>query len=81
MKIRIPIPKRVIDAWFVFEEWANVELFRLWRLDVRRLDIIQAILFAFCVGWYGYTQGPMGALTGALFYIFLVMCALWVWRK
>jgi len=81
MRIRIPIPKRVLAAYDVFEDWANVTAFKLGRFDVLRLDIILAILFVVCVGWYGYKGGIMGALTGGLFYIFMLMCVLWIWRK
>ena len=81
MKIRLPIPRAVLRAWDAFEDWANVELFTLWRFDVLRIDVIIALFFVLCVGWYGYTSGWMGALTGGLAFIFVAMCAQWMWRK
>ncbi len=81
MKIRIPIPKFMLAAWDNFGVWSNVPVFNLSRFAVVRLDIIQAVCFIFCVVWYYVTVGIMAAITGGLFYIFLVMCVMWIWRK
>lgn len=81
MKIRIPVPKRVLAAYDHFEDWANVELFKLWRFDVLRIDIILAFFFVLCVGWYWYASGPVAALTGGLMFIFVVMCIQWVFKR
>jgi hypothetical protein len=72
MKIRIPeVVGRAWDAW---EDWANVPV---WRF-VRRIDIILAIGFVFCVGWYGYTTGWQGAAMGGILYLAIAAMALWV---
>jgi hypothetical protein len=85
MRIRIPVPKRVLTAFDLLVDWVNVPVWSMSisvrRFDLLRLDIIVAILFAICVGWYGYTSGAMGALAGGLMFIFMVICALWIWRK
>ena len=45
---------------------------------VLRIDIMLAAAFLFCVGYYYYEGGWLRALAGGLLFIFLAMCALWV---
>ena len=77
MKIRIPIPERVLDVYDRFEDWLNVSVYR----RVLRIDIILAVLFVFCVAYYWYTTGWAGAVTGGLLFIFIMMCVQWIWKR
>jgi len=70
----IRIPKRVVTVWDKFCDWANVDV--IWR--VRRIDIIIAVFFIFCVSWYSWTGGWLGFFTGALAFIFVTMAATWL---
>ena len=81
MRIRIPIPKRVLEAYDRWGDWANVPAFEICNFQVLRIDIMIACNFLICIGWYGYTSGLMGALTGGTMFVFLLICALWIWRK
>jgi hypothetical protein len=80
MKIRIPIPQKVLRAFEHFEDWANVPVW-LWPWHNLRLDIVLLVLFLFCVSWYYYTLGLLWAITGGLLFIFIGMCALWIWKR
>jgi hypothetical protein len=80
VKIRIPIPDRVMHVYDRFEDWANVPVW-LWPFHILRIDLILTALFLFCVGWYGYTGGWAAAVTGGLLFVFIAMCALWIWRR
>jgi hypothetical protein len=72
MKIRIP--HVIARAWDSWEEWVNVPVW--WK--VRRIDVLLAIGFVGCVGWYGYTMGWRGALMGGIMYLVMMAVALWI---
>lgn len=80
MKIRIP--RRLVAAWDFFCDAVNVPVFtvkfRSHRHDVLRIDILLAILFCICVGWYYIVDGWFAALVGGLTFVFFAMCALWM---
>jgi len=57
--------------------WGDVPVYRRRPFVVRRIDVLLTILFVCCVGYYGWTSGWLGALTGGLMFIFLAMTALW----
>lgn len=81
MKIRIPIPKRVLAIYDRFENWGNTTIGTLGRHEVVWIDVLLTILFVITVGWYYYTGGWMAALAGGLMFAFLTICALWIWRR
>ena len=80
--MRIPIPPWLEQAAERFGDWANVVLWERGRLDLRRLDILIAIGFVGCVAWYAYSSPSpwLGALTGAVAYLFAGMIGLWFLR-
>ena len=45
---------------------------------VLRIDILLAIMFCICVGYYYWTEGWYMALLGGVTFVFLAMCALWL---
>jgi len=61
-------------------DWLNVSLYQRGRIDIRIVDILTAIGGVICVGWYAYTGGWLGALQGALAYVFCCMVGLWFLR-
>ncbi len=88
MKIRIPNP--LVRAWDRFGDWSNVPIFHMKGNDpncspytqaeitIRRIDVIIALGFVGCVGWYGYSVGWRGALLGGVLYLAIMAMALWV---
>jgi hypothetical protein len=72
VKIRIPDP--IARAWDAWGDWANVPVYR----RVRRIDVILAIGFIGCTGWYGFTSGWRGALLGGVMYLAVMAMALWL---
>jgi hypothetical protein len=66
-----------------FEDWANVPVFATQpgrSINIRRVDILLVIFGVICVGYYGWVEGWIGALKGALAYLMVMMTALWVLR-
>jgi hypothetical protein len=49
-----------------------------YRIEVRRIDVILALGFVFCVSWYGFTTGWRGALLGGVMYLAVMAMALWI---
>ena len=61
-----------------FGDFLNITLYyRGGFFDIRVLDVITNIGGVFCVVWYYFTQGLMGALQGGMLYLFIALCALW----
>jgi glucose-6-phosphate-specific signal transduction histidine kinase len=63
-------------------DWINVPIYehqhgRL-RIRITRIDVLLVVFGVICVGWYGYTSGWQGALLGGLFYVMVLMMALWL---
>jgi hypothetical protein len=77
MQIRIKIPRVLARLSDRYTDWANVELWRKGRFDVRRGDVVVAVGFVVCVSYYWYSSGWWGALAGALMYVLAAMIALW----
>ncbi len=76
MNIRIPSAvMRHVDR---LGDWANIEIWRRGRIELRWLDLFVAAFFVACVGWYWFTSGWFGALQGGLFYVALAALAIWV---
>ena len=76
MKIRIP--DLLVRAWDRMGDWTNVPLWARGRFEIRRIDIILALGFIGCVGWYGYTTGWQGAVMGGVLYLCVAAIALWL---
>lgn len=71
--MQIPLPR--MPQWFRrWLDWVNVPLYK----RMRRIDVIIGVAFIFCVGWYWFTTGWIGALQGGALFVFLAMCALWI---
>jgi hypothetical protein len=92
MKIRIPsLPPRaqaLYDRWL---DWVNVPVWSLnndgrvrWFsktisvIEIRRIDILVAIGFVFCVAYYWWSAGWQWAIIGGLMYICLALVGLWM---
>lgn len=73
----IKIPKFLIKWFDAFEEWGDVLVWKVGRLNIRRIDLLLGIAFIFCVSYYWFTTGWLGAITGGLAFIFVAMVALW----
>lgn len=72
--MKIKIPHRLAAAWDAWEVWVNVPV---WR-EVRRIDLIMAAGFVFCVSYYWWTSGWQGALMGGIMYAVMTAVALWL---
>jgi hypothetical protein len=72
MKLRIP--RRFATAWDAFCDWANMTV----SGPFRRIDLIFVWFFFVALGWGYWTGGWIGALTSGVFYIFMALCALWL---
>ena len=76
--MKIKIPSAVMRHADRFSDWANVEVWRRGRAELRRLDVFVITFFFVCVSWYWFTSGWMGALQGGALYIALAALALFV---
>jgi hypothetical protein len=81
--MNIRIPRFVVRAWDRMSDWTNVPIWRYdWspvrQIEVRRIDIILALGFVFCVSWYGFTTGWQGAFMGGVMYLAVMAMALWI---
>jgi uncharacterized membrane protein YagU involved in acid resistance len=66
--------KHVSSTWGRLEAWINVPVYR----RVRRIDVILAVGFVFCVSYYWYVSGWRSAIVGGLMYIMMMMVSLWL---
>jgi hypothetical protein len=84
MKIRIPDP--VVRAWDILGDWSNVPVWTRGdgsdnggeRIEIRRIDIILAVMGIGIVCYYWMTAGAQAALAGGIMYAVVVALALWV---
>lgn len=67
--------RRFLDRYL---DWVNVPVWCRGRLELRRLDIAVGCSFLFCVTYYWFIWGWLGALKGGMLFIFIAMCALWL---
>ena len=79
--MQIRLPEWAWRALERFDDWANVPVFKLWRFQVLRIDIILAVSFVLCVGVGYYYGGWLGAFRDGLAFIFVAMCSSWMFRK
>jgi hypothetical protein len=66
-----------------FEDWANVTVYKPGPglpIDIRRIDFLLLFFCLICVGYYWWLEGWIGAIKGALAYIFVAMTAYYVLR-
>jgi hypothetical protein len=70
----IRIPRWAASAWKAFVYFSNKPV--IWR--VRRIDVLLAVAFVFCVSYYYWTAGWYTALIGALSFTMFAMIALWL---
>lgn len=74
----LPFQHRARIASDKLGDFLNITLYyRGGFFDIRVLDVITNIGGVFCVVWYYFTQGLMGALQGGMLYLFIALCALW----
>jgi hypothetical protein len=59
-------------------DWINVPVYERGRIRITRIDVLLAVFGIVCVGYYWCTSGWMSALQGGLFYVMVVMMALWM---
>ena len=76
MQIKIPMP--LVRAADRLGDYLNIPLWQRGRIEIRNVDVWVAIGAIPCIGWYAYTGGWWGAVAGALLYIFVCMCSLWL---
>jgi hypothetical protein len=72
----IRIPAIVTRSWDAFVDWGDVLIWRYRRLELRRIDLVIAAFFTFCVSWYAYFYSWGGAVKGGAAFIFIATCAL-----
>lgn len=72
--MKIKLPDRFWRAYDVYEEWVNEPV---WK-RVRRIDVILAVSFIFCVSYYWIVSGPWGALQGGVLFVLVAMVAMWM---
>ena len=59
-------------------DWINVPIWTRGQLELRRIDVMLAILFVMCVGYYGVFYGWQQAVIGGAMFILFAMVALWM---
>ena len=67
--------RRLFDR---FAAWGDIPVWQHPPIIVRRIDVLLVFFGVICVGYYGWMEGLLGALRGALAYAFVVMVALWL---
>ena len=72
--MHIPIPHWLARGYDVFEAWANVAVWR--RGDIRRIDIVVAMLGIFAASYYGWRNGWQSAAFGFVAYAAMVSVGL-----
>lgn len=84
MQIKLRPPQWLADVLLAIEDWLNVPIWRVYvirQFEILRIDVLIAASFIACVGWYWWTGGWQLAVTGALMFIFIVMCVQWIWKR
>lgn len=67
--MNIKVPLVLVRAWDKLCDWGNVPVWRpIAGFDLLRIDFIIAAMFLWCVTWYGYWYGWMGALQGGVLF-------------
>lgn len=79
--MNIRVPRFIVVASEALDDWINKTLIQVRGIEVRRIDVLIAALFIFCVSYYTYVAGLRGGLTGALAFTFFLMIGLWFLRK
>jgi hypothetical protein len=59
-------------------DWINVPIYVRGRIRITRIDVVLAVLGAVCVGYYWSVLGWLGGLAGGLYFVMMVMIALWL---
>lgn len=67
MKIKVRVPAKVAQLAGTMGDWLNVPL-----PEFRRIDAVLLVLGLFCTAYYGYSNGWIGALQGAIAFVFTV---------
>lgn len=76
--MQIPLPRVLARASDRFSDWGNIVVWQWWRIEMRRLDVLNAITFAACVTWWWASSGWMTALQGAALYIAITAVCMFV---
>ena len=76
--MRIRIPRRVVAAVDAFRDWGYTPLVCHRYGTLRRCDPLIAAAFLLCVGYYWWTGGWLGAMTGACAFMLVTMAMLWL---
>jgi len=72
------VQRRARIASDEFGDILNITLYyRGGFFDIRVLDVITIVGGVFCVVWYYFTRGWLGALQGGAVYAFIALCMLW----
>jgi hypothetical protein len=79
-EMNIPIPQWLVNLWTAFGDRANVWVWRHGEHEVRRIDILMAIMFLACVATYWVIYGWQGALQGGIAFIVMSALALFMRR-
>jgi hypothetical protein len=68
----------LIRIYRPIEDWLNKPLTRFRLLPI---DMILFGWFAGCVTWYTINGGWQSGLAAGLLFIFIMLCAMWIWRR
>lgn len=79
MKFKIPKPvNRALDWW---EELVNIPIGRVRGFELVWNDVLLALGFVACAGYYGYYAGVRGVLFAAGAYILSIFTVIYVIRR
>jgi hypothetical protein len=69
---------RVKAWWTLFGNWLNVALWRRGTFDIRRLDVMMAVMGGCIFGFYFTEYGWQKAVLATLTYVMVWMAAAWM---
>lgn len=72
----IQIPRFLVRLSDRIRLWGDKLVWRVGPLNIRRIDFPLALSGLLAVGYYGWTSGWLGALTGAVMWAFMAMVVL-----
>lgn len=76
--MQIPLPRILARASDRFVDWGNLVVWQRGRLELRRLDVLNAATFLACVGWWSVSGGWLLAFQGGALYLAITAVCMFV---
>jgi hypothetical protein len=78
VNIRIRVPRFLQKIWNILGDWSNVTIYQRGKIEIRRIDVILAIMGIGIAIYYLLVYSWQMAILGTGMYIMMVMMALWI---